>query len=63
MPSETTEGYLNLLKDHLQKYEKPMSLYVDKHSVFRVNRAELKKGVEITHFGQVLKDLVSNSIN
>lgn len=57
MPSETTEGYLNLLKEHLQKYGKPMALYVDKHSVFRVNRDELKKGVGITHFGQVLKDL------
>jgi len=34
-----------------------MGLYVDKHSVFRVNREELKKGVGITHFGQVLKDL------
>ena len=55
--AETTEGYLELLKEHLNKYGRPMGLYVDKHSVFRVNREELKKGVGITHFGQVLKDL------
>jgi transposase len=56
-PSETTQGYLDLLKDHLQKHGRPISLYVDKHSVFRVNREELKKGVGITHFGRVVKEL------
>lgn len=55
--SETTEGYLELLKNHLENYGKPLSIYVDKHSVFRVNREELKKGVGITHFGRVVKEL------
>lgn len=55
--SETTEGYLELLKNHLKNYGKPLSIYVDKHSVFRVNREELKKGVGITHFGRVVKEL------
>ena len=57
VPSETTDGYLELLQDHLVKYGRPIALYVDKHSTFRVNREELKKGVGITHFGKVLKDL------
>lgn len=57
VPSETTEGYLELLKDHLQKHGRPLGLYVDKHSVFRVNREELQKGVGITHFGRVVKEL------
>ncbi|MEI6243326.1 MAG: ISNCY family transposase [Chlamydiota bacterium] len=56
-PTETTEGYLDLLKMHLNQYGRPLALYVDKHTVFRVNREELKKGVGITHFGQVLKEL------
>jgi hypothetical protein len=57
MPSETTEGYLELLETHLIKYGRPMALYVDKHSTFRVNREELKRGTGITHFGAVVRDL------
>lgn len=57
VPTETTEGYLELLRHHVEKYGRPQGLYVDKHTVFRVNREELKKGVGITHFGQVVKDL------
>ncbi len=57
VPVETTEGYLELLQEHLEKYGRPLSLYVDKHVIFRVNREELKKGIGITHFGQVMKDL------
>ncbi|MCP5505909.1 MAG: ISNCY family transposase [Chlamydiales bacterium] len=55
--TETTEGYLELLKEHIGKYGKPLGLYVDKHAIFRVNREEIQKGVGITHFGQVVKDL------
>ena len=55
--AETTEGYLELLRKHLEAYGRPLGLYVDKHSVFRVNRKELEKGVGITHFGQVVKEL------
>ena len=56
-PSETTDGYLELLREHLEKYGRPLAFYVDKHSVFRVNREELQKGEGITHFGKVLKEL------
>lgn len=55
--AETTKGYLELLKDHIQKYGRPLSLYVDKHSIFRVNREEQQKGTGITHFGRVVKEL------
>jgi transposase InsO family protein len=57
VPVETTEGYLICLKQHLTRYGKPLGLYVDKHSIFKVNKEELKQGVGITHFGRVLKDL------
>ncbi len=56
-PSETTEGYLRLLEEQLNKYGRPKGLYVDKHGTFRVNREEVKKGTGITHFGRVAKDL------
>ena len=45
------------MRTHLGKYGRPLGLYVDKHSVFRVNKEEIKTGVGITHFGQVVKDL------
>lgn len=56
-PSETTEGYLKLLEEQLEKYGRPLEMYVDKHVIFRVNREELKKGIGVTHFGRVVKEL------
>ena len=55
--AEGTEGYLELLREHLRKYGRPLALYVDKHTTFRVNREETKKGTCITHFGRVVKEL------
>ena len=57
VPTETEAGYLTCLEQHLKAYGRPLALYVDKHSIFRVNREEIKKGLGITHFAQVLKAL------
>jgi hypothetical protein len=57
MPSETTDGYISLLEEQLKKYGRPLGLYVDRSSIFRVNKKEVQKGKAITHFGRVLKDL------
>jgi len=57
VPKETTNGYIELQRKPLKKHGRPLALYVDKHSIFRVNKEELKKGIGITHFGQVLKEL------
>lgn len=54
--AETTEGYLTCLQDHLLKYGRPIAFYVDKHSIFRVNRDQVSTS-GITHFGKVLKGL------
>ena len=56
-PAETTEAYLVCLREHLERYGRPLGLYVDKHGTFKVNREEIKKGTGITHFGKVLKEL------
>ena len=56
--AEGTEGYLELLKEQLKTYGRPLALYVDNHVTFRVNREEIKKGTGITHFGRVLKELI-----
>jgi Helix-turn-helix domain len=55
--TETAEAYLVCLREHLERYGRPLGFYVDKHGTFKVNREELKKGIGITHFGKVLKEL------
>lgn len=56
-PTETTEGYLQVLDQHLKRYGRPGALYVDKHSVFRVTAKEVQSGSAETHFGGVLRAL------
>lgn len=56
-PTETTEGYLEVLEHHLKRYGRPVAFYVDKHSVFRVNQKEVWKREAETHFGRVLRSL------
>jgi Integrase core domain. len=56
VPAETTEAYLGILEDYLGKYGRPLGMYVDKHSIFRVTREDVDKETE-THFGRVLKEL------
>ena len=38
--AETTNAYQEILEEHLKTYGRPMGLYVDKHSIFRVSREE-----------------------
>lgn len=53
---ETTEDYLKMLRIYIGKYGRPLALYSDKHSVFRVNRKELHgEGKRVTQFHEVLK--------
>lgn len=54
---ETTLDYLHSMKKYIKEYGKPISVYSDKHSIFRVNRENAAKGKRITQFGRVLKDL------
>ena len=55
VPAETTESYQTILEEHLSKHGRPLALYVDKHSIFRINRETLKDSE--THFARVLRDL------
>ncbi len=54
---ETTQDYLVSLKRYIKRSGKPLCLYSDKHSIFRVNRENAAKGERITQFGRILKDL------
>ena len=55
--NETTNDYLDSLKNHINEYGKPISFYSDKHQIFKVNNKKHITGKEISHFGSVLKNL------
>ena len=54
---ESKENYFLSLEGYLKQHGKPQELYVDKHSVFKVTREELKKGEGVTAFHKALKIL------
>jgi len=55
--AETTAAYQELLEEHLNKYGRPLGLYVDKHSIFRTSRENSGAKESETHFGRVLREL------
>jgi transposase len=54
-PAETTEAYMTTLRDYLAAHGRPVSLYSDRHSIFRVNAPDHEG--QPTQFGRVLKTL------
>lgn len=57
VPVESTEAYLGILEEHMQKYGRPLGLYTDKHSIFRTSREVRTTQYQDTHFGRVLRSL------
>ncbi len=57
VPAETTEAYQEILEEHLNRYGRPLALYVDKHSIFRVSRENSGAKETETHFGRILREL------
>ena len=53
--AETTEAYMRTLRGYLDSYGRPVALYSDKHSIFRVNLKD-REG-EVTQFTRALKTL------
>ena len=53
--AETTEAYMRTLRGYLDQYGRPVALYSDKHSIFRVNQQH-REG-ELTQFTRALKTL------
>lgn len=46
-PAETTEAYMRVLRGYLAAHGRPVSLYSDRHSIFRVNTPDCVG--ELTH--------------
>lgn len=61
--TETTRAYMETLRDHLARFGRPVSLYSDKHGIFRVNAKEPVSGDHLTQFGRVLKTLDIEAIH
>lgn len=58
VPAESTWAYLEGLRHYLSVYGRPVSLYSDRHSVFRVNDPRaVARGETHTQFGRVLQAL------
>jgi hypothetical protein len=57
VPSESAFAYFEALRGHLEAHGRPVALYSDKHSVFRVARQAAKRGQGMTQFGRALAEL------
>ncbi len=53
--AETTQAYMQTLRGYLERHGRPVALYSDKHSIFRVNRPE-QEGAR-TQFTRALEAL------
>jgi len=60
-PAETTQAYMETLDTYLAQHGRPVALYSDKHSIFRVNHPE-REG-ELTQFSRALKTLDIEAIH
>jgi hypothetical protein len=60
-PAETTEAYMSVLRAYLGTHGRPVSLYSDRHSIFRVNTPE--REAELTQFGRALNTLDIEAIH
>lgn len=55
--SETTIAYMITLKLYILKYGRPLALYSDKHSIFRINKKGLLKEERPTQFARACREL------
>ena len=53
--SESTQAYMQTLRDYLHAHGRPMPLYTDKHGIFRVNQGE--RDGALTQFTRALRTL------
>lgn len=55
--SESTFAYFEALEGYLREHGRPVAFYSDKHSIFRVAKAEAASGHGMTQFGRALAEL------
>src|SRR5919107_3079156 len=57
VPSESAFAYFETLKSYLMRHGRPLAFYSDKHSIFRVSKAQAQGGQGMTQFGRALSEL------
>ena len=57
VPSESTRSYFEALEGYLTTHGCPVAFYSDKHTVFRVSKADAVAGQGMTQFGRALAEL------
>ena len=55
--TEAAFGYFQSTRAYLAAHGKPVTFYSDKHSIFRVSKADAVQGRGMTQFGRALHDL------
>ena len=55
--SEIGFDYFRSTRNFLETHGKPVALYSDKHSIFRVNKKDADRGDRITQFSRALGEL------
>lgn len=56
-PAETTAAYMAALGDYLRQRGRPVAVYSDRHSIFRLTQKERANGRTLTQFGRALAAL------
>ena len=57
VPSESSFAYFQAMRAYIETHGKPIALYSDKHSVFRVNKPDMGFKEGMTQFGRALHEL------
>ena len=61
VPQECTLGYMQALYGHIRQHGLPMTLYSDRHGIFRVNKGDARDDA-VSQFGRALATLGIESI-
>jgi hypothetical protein len=56
-PAETTFSYFAATARYLVRHGRPVALYSDKHSIFRLTKASATTGTGLTQFGRAMTEL------
>lgn len=55
---ETTQHYFEIMKEYISRYQRPLALYSDRHSIFKVSKGEAKEtDIRQSQFERAMKDL------
>jgi transposase InsO family protein len=55
---ETTQDYFEIMREYINRYDLPLALYSDRHSVFKVSRREVKEtDIFCSQFERAMKEL------